>query len=130
MTTGSAEPVRPPLAERLVAGPLQFGRDWVVRFVELQGFDRGGRTRRSGVHSAHSAADRLQRRGLEGDRSRRLLGGVDAANGRELGRAVRRIGAAFALLSWLVGAGMVLVMAASGGAVIEARLHGRRRPPA
>jgi membrane protein len=35
-----AEPVRASFAERLVAGPLQLGRDWVVRFVELQGFDR------------------------------------------------------------------------------------------
>src|SRR3954471_7048214 len=36
----SADPVRPSFAERFVAAPLQFGRDWVVRFVELQGFDR------------------------------------------------------------------------------------------
>ena len=27
-------------ARRLVAAPLQFGRDWIVRFIELQGFDR------------------------------------------------------------------------------------------
>jgi membrane protein len=27
-------------AGRLVAAPLQFGRDWLVRFVALQGFDR------------------------------------------------------------------------------------------
>lgn len=40
MTSGSAEPMRPSLVERLVAGPLKLGRDWVVRFVELQGFDR------------------------------------------------------------------------------------------
>ena len=26
--------------ERLIAGPVQFGRDWLVRFLELQGFDR------------------------------------------------------------------------------------------
>jgi membrane protein len=26
--------------QRLIAGPVQFGRDWLVRFVELQGFDR------------------------------------------------------------------------------------------
>jgi membrane protein len=36
------------------------------------------------------------------------------------------IGVAFALLSWLVGYGLVLVIAASGGAVIEARLKTRR----
>jgi membrane protein len=29
------------LAWRILAGPLQFGRDWVVGFVQLQGFDRG-----------------------------------------------------------------------------------------
>lgn len=40
MTSGSAEPVRPSFAERLVASPLQLGRDWAVRFVALQGFDR------------------------------------------------------------------------------------------
>jgi len=36
------------------------------------------------------------------------------------------IGVAFALLSWLVGYGLVLVVAASGGAVIEERLTTRR----
>ena len=36
------------------------------------------------------------------------------------------IGVAFALLSWLVGYGFVLVVAASGGAVIEERLTTRR----
>jgi membrane protein len=36
------------------------------------------------------------------------------------------IGVAFALLSWLVGYGLVLVIAASGGAVIEERLKTRR----
>lgn len=36
------------------------------------------------------------------------------------------IGVAFALLSWLVGYGVVLVVAASGGAVIEQRLATRR----
>jgi membrane protein len=36
------------------------------------------------------------------------------------------IGVAFALLSWLVGYGMVLVLAASGGAVIEQRCETRR----
>jgi len=36
------------------------------------------------------------------------------------------IGVAFALLSWLVGYGVVLVVAASGGAVIEERLETRR----
>jgi membrane protein len=35
------------------------------------------------------------------------------------------IGIAFALLSWLVGAGLVLVVAAAGGAVIDTRLRGR-----
>jgi membrane protein len=35
------------------------------------------------------------------------------------------IGIAFALLSWLVGAGMVLVVAASGGALIDARMQRR-----
>ena len=40
MTSGSAEPLRPPLSKRLVALPLRLGRDWAVRFVELQGFDR------------------------------------------------------------------------------------------
>jgi membrane protein len=35
------------------------------------------------------------------------------------------IGIAFALLSWLVGAGMVLVVAAAGGAVIDTRMRGR-----
>jgi hypothetical protein len=37
------------------------------------------------------------------------------------------IGLAVALLGWLVGYGLVLVVAAAGGAVIEARLR-RRRP--
>jgi membrane protein len=36
------------------------------------------------------------------------------------------IGIAFALLSWLVGAGVVLVVAAAGGSVVDERL--RRRP--
>jgi membrane protein len=36
------------------------------------------------------------------------------------------IGVAFALLSWLVGYGFVLVLAASGGAVIDERLSTRR----
>ena len=36
------------------------------------------------------------------------------------------IGVAFALLSWLVGYGFVLVVAASGGAVIEERRKTRR----
>jgi membrane protein len=36
------------------------------------------------------------------------------------------IGIAFALLSWLVGAGMVLVFAAAGGATIEEHLRRRR----
>jgi membrane protein len=36
------------------------------------------------------------------------------------------IGVAFALLSWLVGYGLVLVIAASGGVVIEERLETRR----
>ena len=36
------------------------------------------------------------------------------------------IGVAFALLSWLVGAGMVLVLSASGGVVIEQHRRGRR----
>jgi len=40
MTSGSAEPVRPSLAQRILAPPLKLGRDWAVRFVELQGFDR------------------------------------------------------------------------------------------
>jgi membrane protein len=35
------------------------------------------------------------------------------------------IGIAFALLSWLVGAGLVLVVAAAGGSVIDARLQQR-----
>jgi membrane protein len=37
------------------------------------------------------------------------------------------MGVAFALLSWLVGAGVVLVAAASCGAVIDERLHGASR---
>jgi membrane protein len=37
------------------------------------------------------------------------------------------IGIAFVLLSWLVGAGMVLVVAAAGGAVIDERLRRRSR---
>jgi len=37
------------------------------------------------------------------------------------------IGIAFALLSWLVGAGIVLVVAASGGVVIDDRRRGGRR---
>jgi membrane protein len=36
------------------------------------------------------------------------------------------IGVAFALLGWLVGAGLVLVVAAAGGAIIDAR---QRAPP-
>ena len=40
MTSRSAEPMRASRAERLVAFPLQLGRDWTVRFVQLQGFDR------------------------------------------------------------------------------------------
>jgi membrane protein len=40
VTGGSARPIRPSLAQRLIAFPLQFGRDWAVRFVQLQGFDR------------------------------------------------------------------------------------------
>jgi membrane protein len=40
VTSGSAEPMGPSLAERVVAFPLRFGRDWAVRFVDLQGFDR------------------------------------------------------------------------------------------
>jgi membrane protein len=40
MTSRSAEPARPSIVERAVAFPLQFGRDWAVRFVDLQGFDR------------------------------------------------------------------------------------------
>jgi membrane protein len=40
VTSGSAGSMRASLASRLVAYPLQFGRDWAVRFVELQGFDR------------------------------------------------------------------------------------------
>jgi membrane protein len=39
------------------------------------------------------------------------------------------MGVAFALLSWLVGAGFVLVAAASCGALIDARLHGAKRHP-
>jgi membrane protein len=39
------------------------------------------------------------------------------------------IGIAFALLSWLVGAGVVLVGAAACGAVIDVRLHGAARCP-
>jgi membrane protein len=38
--TSGSEPMRASLAERLVAFPLQLGRDWAVRFVQLQGFDR------------------------------------------------------------------------------------------
>jgi membrane protein len=38
------------------------------------------------------------------------------------------IGIAFALLSWLVGAGLVLVVAAAGGAVIDERLRRRAGP--
>ncbi len=41
MTSRAAHRARTLLAWRLVAAPLQFGRDWLVRFVELQGFDRG-----------------------------------------------------------------------------------------
>jgi membrane protein len=37
------------------------------------------------------------------------------------------IGIAFALLSWLVAAGVVLVLAASGGVVVQGRLDRRRR---
>jgi membrane protein len=40
MTSGSTERMRTSLVQRLVAGPLQLGRDWAVRFVALQGFDR------------------------------------------------------------------------------------------
>ena len=36
------------------------------------------------------------------------------------------IGIAFALLSWLVGYGMVLVATAAGGAVVDARLRDYR----
>jgi membrane protein len=32
---------RPGPLRRLIAATLQFGRDWLVRFLELQGFDRG-----------------------------------------------------------------------------------------
>jgi membrane protein len=32
---------RPGRLRRLIAATLQFGRDWLVRFLELQGFDRG-----------------------------------------------------------------------------------------
>jgi membrane protein len=39
------------------------------------------------------------------------------------------IGVAFALLSWLVGAGLVLVVAAAGGAAIDERLAARRDHP-
>jgi hypothetical protein len=53
-----------------------------------------------------------------------LLGDVDAALGRDVGGPVR---VDRALLGWLVGYGLVLVVAAAGGAVIEARLR-RRRP--
>jgi membrane protein len=37
---GVAARVRAGVAGRLVAAPLQFGRDWILRFIELQGFDR------------------------------------------------------------------------------------------
>jgi membrane protein len=37
------------------------------------------------------------------------------------------IGVAFALLSWLVAAGVVLVLSAAGGVVIDERLRARRR---
>jgi membrane protein len=40
------------------------------------------------------------------------------------------IGIAFAFLSWLVGAGVVLVVAAAGGAIIDERLQRRRAPAA
>jgi membrane protein len=272
VTTGSAEPVRRPLAERLVAGPLQLGRDWVVRFVELQGFDRAvalagqaftalipllivygavlskatgrdfadqlvrvfGLTGTAAtdlrhafapagevesevsalgiillVGSALSFARALQRLyqlawdqpslGLRAAKwgliwlafvialltlRPMVVSGTSGVPRLSLSLAIaavvwlvtpfvlmarrvawRRlvatalltavgmsalaicsavwmprtvassaeqfgvIGVAFALLSWLVGAGMVLVMAASGGAVIEERLHGRHRPP-
>lgn len=40
MTTRAVgSPPRGPV-HRLVAAPLEFGRDWLVRFVDLQGFDR------------------------------------------------------------------------------------------
>jgi membrane protein len=38
------------------------------------------------------------------------------------------IGVAFAILSWLVGGGVVLVVATAGGALIDARLRTRRSP--
>lgn len=41
MSSRTAERARSHWAHRLIAVPLQFGRDWLVRFVALQGFDRG-----------------------------------------------------------------------------------------
>jgi membrane protein len=41
MTSSAADHrARPRLVQRLLGGPLRFGRDWLVGFVELQGFDR------------------------------------------------------------------------------------------
>jgi hypothetical protein len=37
---GAAQPVHVGVAQRLVAPPLRFVRDWLARFLELQGFDR------------------------------------------------------------------------------------------
>jgi membrane protein len=38
---GAPAHARPRAIRRFVAATLQFGRDWLVRFLELQGFDRG-----------------------------------------------------------------------------------------
>lgn len=40
MTGRAAHRARAMMAWRIVAAPLQFARDWLVGFVELQGFDR------------------------------------------------------------------------------------------
>lgn len=40
MSIRTAADARGPWARRLISAPLEFGRDWLVRFVSLQGFDR------------------------------------------------------------------------------------------
>jgi membrane protein len=40
MTDNSAHLARSGRLERLIDGPVRLGRDWLVRFVEVQGFDR------------------------------------------------------------------------------------------
>jgi membrane protein len=40
MTNSTADPHRAGFVQRVIAAPLQFGRDWLLGFVQLQGFDR------------------------------------------------------------------------------------------